>query len=237
MDSDVDSAIQDKAFKIVTATTISGGSDTVTGALVTFVLAMTMFPKTQAAAHAEIDRVVGRERVPEIEDRELLPYVTALFYEVTRWHPSGPIGLPHRLTTDDEYHGYHIPAGAVVIANIWAMLHDENVFPEPDKFMPERFLGADGALSSSAPRPDALWGFGRRICPGRHFATDFLWIAMVHILAVFRIEPAVGSDGQRDEPKARFSPHHISAPEPFRCEFKPRFPGAENMVNSVDTAD
>lgn len=51
----------------------------------TFVLAMTMFPETQVAVHAELDRVLGRNRLPEIEDQESLPQITAIINEVLRF--------------------------------------------------------------------------------------------------------------------------------------------------------
>ena len=50
----------------------------------TFVLAITLFPETQLAAQEELDRVLGRKRLPEIEDRELLPHITAMVHEVLR---------------------------------------------------------------------------------------------------------------------------------------------------------
>ncbi len=89
-----------------------------------FFLAMTLYPEIQKKAQAELDAVVGRSRLPEFEDRQSLPYTSAVVKELLRWHVVTPIGLPHRVVSDDVFDGYLLPAGATVIANIWcASLH------------------------------------------------------------------------------------------------------------------
>ena len=66
--------------------------------------------------------MIGGDRLPTFEDRDKLPYVAALFKEVLRWHQVTPIGLMHSVVNDDEYNGYLIPSGAIVIANLWCAL-------------------------------------------------------------------------------------------------------------------
>jgi cytochrome P450 len=61
-------------------------------ALLTFVLTMTRYPSAQAKAQEELDRVVGRDRLPDFNDSPNLPYLNALVREVLRWHPVGPVG-------------------------------------------------------------------------------------------------------------------------------------------------
>lgn len=58
----------------------------------TFILAMVLHPRVQIKAQEEIDRVVGPSRLPRFEDRSSLPYVEAIYREVLRWNPSGPLG-------------------------------------------------------------------------------------------------------------------------------------------------
>jgi hypothetical protein len=76
-------------------------------AVSTFFIAMLHSPSSQAAAQAEIERVVGVDRLPNYNDRDSLPYVEALYKEVLRWQPLAPLGLPHKYTADqdDEYNG------------------------------------------------------------------------------------------------------------------------------------
>ena len=83
---------------------------------------MTIYPEVQRKAQAELDQVVGTDRLPGHEDRQRLPYVNAIVKEVFRWHPIGPMGIPHTSTVDDVVGGYFIPKGAMVIPNIWYVL-------------------------------------------------------------------------------------------------------------------
>lgn len=62
----------------------SGGSSTMNALLHTFFLALIMFPEEQAKAHAELDRVVGRDRLPDFDDQAQLPYLEALLKEIHR---------------------------------------------------------------------------------------------------------------------------------------------------------
>ena len=79
---------------------------------------MAMYPDVQRKAQQELDHVVGSDRLPDFEDHNSLPYVSALLREVLRWHIVLQIAVPHRALSDDEYNGYHIPAGTIVIPNV-----------------------------------------------------------------------------------------------------------------------
>jgi len=73
-----------------------------------------------------------------------------------------------------------------------AILHDPAIYPEPDVFKPERFLNPDGT-SRSDPVLASVFGFGKRICPGRHYADTALFIQIASLFSVFKIES--GRDG------------------------------------------
>jgi hypothetical protein len=83
---------------------------------------MLSYPKAQEKAQEELDRVIGRHRLPEFADRENLPYVNALLKEVLRWHPILPLGLPHATSEEDEYKGMRIPKGSLIMLNAWWVL-------------------------------------------------------------------------------------------------------------------
>ncbi|KAI0269994.1 cytochrome P450 [Gloeopeniophorella convolvens] len=204
--------------------TSTGGADTTVAALLTFFLAMVLHPEAQRRAQMEIDEVVGTDRLPDFADEASLPYVSALVKEVMRWHPVTPIAVPHRLVTDDVYEGYFLPAGSMVIGNAWAVLHDEDVFPEPARFKPERFLDPNVKL------PEAVFGFGRRICPGRYMARSSMWITIASVLAAFDIAPTVSDEGVPLIPKEDYKPGVISYPEPFACTICPRSKHVEGLV-------
>ena len=108
--------------------------------LLFFFQAMSLFPEAQKKAQAELDRVVGRDRLPTFEDRAQLPYVSNVVKETLRWmpvsmlgtHPYFPachgrylslmtqsvIGIPHATSEADTYRGWYIPKGTIVIANL-----------------------------------------------------------------------------------------------------------------------
>lgn len=80
---------------------------------------MMLYPKVQAKAQEELDRVIGRNRLPEAPDEEDLPYIRAVCSELLRWHPVTPFGVPRRNIVEDEYKGMRIPLGSSVITNVW----------------------------------------------------------------------------------------------------------------------
>lgn len=96
-----------------------GGADTTVSSLMTFFLAMTMFPEVQKKAQEELDRVIGGSRLPVSADLEKLPYIQAIMKETHRWHPVAPMALPHSSTKEDVIRGYRIPKGALLLPNNW----------------------------------------------------------------------------------------------------------------------
>ena len=72
---------------------------------------MVVNPGIQEKAQREIDRVVGRNRLPDLSDRQAMPYVEAIYREVLRSRPALQMGLPHCVMEDDDYKGYLIPKG------------------------------------------------------------------------------------------------------------------------------
>ncbi|KAI0295325.1 CyP450 monooxygenase [Multifurca ochricompacta] len=164
------------------------GADTTMSSLSTFVLAMILYPEVQRKAQAEVDSVTRGSRLPDFSDFDELPYVNAILKEVLRWHPVAPLGLPHRVMEDDVYEGHFIPAGSTIMANVWAMMHDPVIFPESDRFLPERWLVPD-----PPPFPEVVFGSGRRICQGQYMARDSIWAAIVNVLATFDITSVKGN--------------------------------------------
>ena len=88
-------------------------------ALQSFFLAMSLHPEVQKKAQAELDAVVGPGRMPEFSDSDSLVYVNAVIKETLRWHSVVPLGVAHSTVADDELYGYFIPAGTVILPNVW----------------------------------------------------------------------------------------------------------------------
>ncbi|KAJ8584349.1 cytochrome P450 [Rhizopogon salebrosus TDB-379] len=208
------------AIKEAACIAFAGGSETTSSTLLVFLLAMVLHPDVQAKAQADIDRVVGQDRLPDFDDRPALPYLDAILRETLRWHPVAPMGVPHATTTSDIYKGYFIPKGVTVIANIWAMTHDETKYPSPNEFKPERFLREDGSLIADTPLG---FGRGRRMCVGRHVADASLWIAIASFLSTFSVHKALDDHGKEIPVVPKFSVGIAIHPETFPCRIVPRF--------------
>ena len=97
---------------------------------------MALYPDVQKKVQAEIDAVVGPNRLPDFHDRPSLPYINAVVKESSRWNLVLPLGRPlviiivttiltsseaaaHMSTNDDEYNGFYIPKGTIMIGNAW----------------------------------------------------------------------------------------------------------------------
>ncbi|TEB29717.1 cytochrome P450 [Coprinellus micaceus] len=206
-----------------------GGADTTASATTALVLALAMNYDVQKKAHAELDAIIGIERLPEIEDLPTLPYVHAIVKEVNRWFTVLPMGVGHSSVEDDEYEGYFIPKGALVMPNAWAMMHNPDTFENPFEFKPERYL-KDGQIDPTVPDAEqAAFGFGRRICPGRHFSHDALFLLAASLMHTFLVEPPKDDSGNIRPLALRISNHFVCKPLPFKCVVTLR-PGREALV-------
>ncbi|KAI0350719.1 cytochrome P450 [Trametes cingulata] len=228
--------VEDDVSRNVAATIYAGEAAGTNAAAHAFVLAMAMYPEVQRRAQAELDSVVGPSRLPDFSDREELPYVNALVKEVLRWHAVAPIGVPHCSITDDEINGYLIPGGSIVIPNQWAMSRDPTQYQDPERFDPERFL-LNGELNPRVRDPSAfVFGFGRRICPGRNFAELSLFITCASILHTLTISPPLDENGVPKRLEMKINKTAVSHPEPFECCIAARNAHMEELVRAVDSA-
>ncbi len=158
-------------------------------------------PGVQAKVHEELDRVIGPDALPTVDDRTRLPYTFACLAESMRYRTIGPLAVPHQATEDTEVGGYLVPAGAQVLGNIYSIHHDPRFWDAPDDFIPERFLPqADGApaaaLTGNAFIP---FGTGHRRCPGRRFAETTVWLHLTRMLHRLRFETPEGRPLSEDE--------------------------------------
>jgi len=208
----------------------AAGSDTTVSVVYSYMMAAVLYPEVQRKAQAEVDSVVGKDRLPSFQDRESLPYVEAVVKELYRWLPIVPLAVPHRAMQDNVYKGYFIPKDSLVFVNVWHFLHDPKVYQSPFIFNPERFLGPN-------PEPDpidrGLFGYGRRICPGIHLADVSVWINVVKAIAGIEVIPAVDDNGEIKLPIPDTTDGIIVRPIPFDCIVKPR---SEHLLQVLEEA-
>lgn len=226
-------------IKQTSATMYAAGADSTNALITSFILVMTLYPEIQQRAQEEIDRVVGTQRLPAIEDRANLPYLECIIREVYRWNPASPLSVPHRLLRNDEYESHMIPEGTIIIPNIWcdvlllhfcatcsrwllsrAMCHDPEVYPGPSIFNPSRFLDLAPERSKAIDPRNFVFGFGRRICPGQLLGENIIFLCITSVLTCFNIRKKVVG-GMEVMPTIDY-PHFVGRPQPFDCEVSPR---------------
>ncbi|KAI9571684.1 cytochrome P450 [Boletus coccyginus] len=237
-DTEAEAAYLEKTVKEACASAYAAASETTFSTLMIFILAMVLYPDVQAQAQAEIDSVIGEglQRLPHWEDRASLPYVEAVLKETLRWHPTAPLGIPHATVDDDIYEGYYIPKGATVLVNAWAISQNPIKFPEPEKFKPERFLQEKGATADDV---SFAFGFGRRVCAGKHIADASLWITIVSALAVFRFEALPSWNPGPDGANVKWTEGVTTRPEDVPCVIKPRHENlnSEKLAHLIGLAE
>ncbi|KAK0222555.1 cytochrome P450 [Armillaria nabsnona] len=223
------SAEEECDIKWLAGSLYAGGADTTVASVYAFFKAMLLYPEVQAKAQAEIDVVIGDDRLPRFDDRERLPYVNALVLEVLRWHTVAPTGIPHCVTEDVIQSGYFIPNGSLILANIWKMLHDPTVYNEPFKFNPDRFIRTETKEPELDPYK-VVFGFGRRICPGRVLADASVFMSCAMVLAVFDISK-YSENGVVFEPDTEHTAGVVSHPTSFKCTIQARSRKALDLIN------
>ncbi|CAE6509159.1 unnamed protein product [Rhizoctonia solani] len=188
---------------------------------------MARYPDVQEKARHEIDTVVGTDRLPSLEDQASLPFVARLLTEVVRWHPTVPLGVPHVCTEENEYRGYRIPKGAIIIGHTTAIVRDERVYKNADTFDPDRYL------DSKLP-PPPVFGWGQRVCPGQHFFKEVFFLEVAMILATLKIEGCEDENGNEVVPTEETEDTStLLIPVSFQVKISPR---SEHHTELIGTA-
>ncbi|XP_038669773.1 cytochrome P450 2D15-like [Scyliorhinus canicula] len=164
----------------------AAGAETTSTTLRWALLYMMLHPNLQSKVHEEIDRVIGKERKPTLEDREKIPYTNAVIHETQRFGNVAPLSLPHQTYRDTEVMGYTIPKGTTIIPNFTSIMLDENIWSTPHQFNPGHFLNSEGKFV----KPEAFIPFsaGHRGCPGEQLAKAELFLIFTSMLQRFTIQ-------------------------------------------------
>ncbi|CAL4992444.1 unnamed protein product [Urochloa decumbens] len=183
------------------------GTDTSAATVEWAMAELLLNPKSMARARSELTQVLGSK--PEVEESDIdkLKYLQAIIKETFRIHPPAPLLLPHEAEVTTQIQGgrYMVPKGARVVVNVWAIGHGGEAWPEPEKFMPERFLdegsnGCGGAACVDFRGRDfelLPFGSGRRMCPGMPLAMRMVHLMLASLLHRFewRMRPEDDKNG------------------------------------------
>ncbi|KAI9451204.1 cytochrome P450 [Russula earlei] len=213
-----------------------GGIQSMKSTILWFLALISLHPEIQARAHAELDRVTGREHWPRAEDEQRLQYIRAVIKETERSHSPFWVPPPHLSTEDFVYNGMYIPKNTAVVLNCYDIHHNEAKYPDPFSFNPDRFLGDTLTCVESSKVPNAVdldhWAFGagRRLCPAIHVAERELFLAISRLLWAFDIRPLP------DEPISleEYEGESGRTPVPFRVTLTPRHDRVQSLLEAVE---
>ncbi|OXB76790.1 UNVERIFIED_CONTAM: hypothetical protein H355_016271 [Colinus virginianus] len=137
------------------------GTDTTSNTILWCLLYMSLYPEVQVASfqaysinvvmcsekvHAEIEAVLGRDKVPSLTHKAQMPFTEATIMEVQRMTAVVPLSIPRMASETAVLQGYTIPKGSVIVPNLWSVHRDPNIWENPDDFQPTRFLDENGQL-------------------------------------------------------------------------------------------
>ncbi|GIK04338.1 hypothetical protein Aspvir_008418 [Aspergillus viridinutans] len=234
------------------AAMMDAGAETTASFLQSFILALINNSHVQEKGQAEIDRVVGPNRWPELDDYEAVPYIRAITDEVFRFRPISPIAIPHVSTKEVHYKGYRIPADSTIFMNTYGIFHDPEFYDDPENFDPGRFIktefGTKEGVDETGYRNNFAFGAGRRVCPGESMARRTIMLNTMNLLWAFNFKKdGSGTGGLDIDSYAKVSPFPLNytsnadvhsspqpglelAPKPFTCDAKPRSTAKEQMI-------
>ena len=228
-------------FNMYTLTQLCGdlflaGQETTSNTLGFLVLYLLLDQRVQAKVHAELDRLeaekagqnhgnVEDDEDISLADRQKLPYLNAVINECQRHCNLLPINLIHRTMADVEIlgHKFLLKKGTPIVYQISAVLFDEKIFPNPQRFEPERFLDDQGQLK----RCEQLipFGMGKRICMGKSLARMELFLFTANFFRHFRVLPV---DPLNPPPFKRVPGFTVST-QPYKCRLISRENGRRNL--------
>jgi cytochrome P450 len=192
-------------------TVFVGGYETSSNGLAFAIASLAAHPEVAARQREEIDRVLG-DRAPTGADLAALPYNRAVLQESLRLYPPSWL-ITREALADDVVAGYPVARGAQLLISIYGVHHAPDVWPDPERFLPDRFLDDDAGRDRFAYLP---FGGGPRLCMGDQYAMTEMQLVLARLAQKVTLALA---PGVRIEPEAHVGlrPRH-----PLRVIVRPR---------------
>ncbi|XP_053140833.1 sterol 26-hydroxylase, mitochondrial-like isoform X2 [Hemicordylus capensis] len=194
---------------------LMAGVDTTSNTLAWTLYHLSKDTAIQDALFLEVVGVVPKGQIPKAEDLTRMPLLKAIIKETLRLYPVVP--LNSRVAVEDVVlEGYHFPKGTLFTFCHFILSRDETSFPEPNKFVPQRWLRKERA-SSHHPFSSIPFGYGVRGCVGHRIAELEMHLALARIIQKYEVRPS--RQGDDVKPLARI----VLVPErPINLQFLDR---------------
>uniref|UniRef100_A0A1W7HBU1 (+)-piperitol/(+)-sesamin synthase n=1 Tax=Scoparia dulcis TaxID=107240 RepID=A0A1W7HBU1_SCODU len=170
----------DTVIKGLIMVILFGATDTSALTLEWAMSALLNHPEKLEKARAQIDELVGNDRLLNESDLNQLPYIQNIISETYRLFPVAPLLIPHESSADCKIGGYDIPAGTIFLVNAWTVHRDPTVWDDPTSFKPERFEAGEVGPPKLMP-----FGMGKRSCPGIGLAQRVVGLALGSLIQCF----------------------------------------------------
>lgn len=165
-------------------TLLMAGHETTSNALSWTFYLLATDPQIQRKAQREVREVIGQGEHFSYENLQKLSYLKALLMESMRLYPPVPV-VSRNTLSDDEIGGNHVPAHTIVATIPFVTHRDAAFFPEPEKFLPERFLAEN--ISKHTPYAYFPFAAGPRRCIGEDFAVIESLLVLAKVLQKFSL--------------------------------------------------
>lgn len=173
-----------ESIKAIILDVFGAGTDTSAVVLDWTMTELLRHPNVMEKLQREVREIVGQKHDITGEDIEKMHYLKAVMKESFRCHPPFPLLLPRVACRDVKMKGYDIAAGTVAMVSFWAIGRDPELWDEPEKFKPERFLGSSidfkGVDFELIP-----FGAGRRGCPATAYAMAAIEFLLANLVQKF----------------------------------------------------
>nr|WMZ41168.1 cytochrome P450 family 82 subfamily G polypeptide 5 [Ipomoea batatas] len=210
-------------IKAASLSMLEDGADTL-GLNLEWVLSLLLNnPHVMKKVQEEIDTIVGKERWVEDSDVDNMTYLQAAVKEAMRLYPPAPLLVPHRAIEECIVGGYTISKGTILFANAWKIQRDPQVWPEPEKFLPERFLVGQAEMDTPSRHFGFIpFGIGRRSCPGISYSLKVTHLSIGRLLQGFNVTTPLNMPMDMSEGQAATLPRAT----PLEVLVTPRLPSS-----------